>query len=63
LPYYHRLDVNLKHTWKGKKTNWEWNYGITNFYNRENVFYIDRITAKRTNQLPLMFNMGVEMNF
>jgi hypothetical protein len=63
LPYYHRLDVNLKHTWKGKKANWEWNYGITNFYNRENVFYIDRITAKRTNQLPLMFNMGVEMSF
>jgi hypothetical protein len=63
LPYYHRLDMNLKYIQKGEKVNWEWNAGATNCYNRENVFYIDRITAKRTNQLPLMFNMGVELSF
>jgi hypothetical protein len=63
LPYYHRLDVNLKRVWKGPKFDWEWNVGATNMYNRQNVFYIDRITAKRTDQLPFMYNMGIELHF
>lgn len=63
LPYYHRLDLNLKKTLKGEKCNWEWNLGVTNAYNRANVFYIDRITAKRTNQLPIMPTFGMELSF
>jgi hypothetical protein len=63
LPYYHRLDVNLKRVWKGPKFDWEFNVGATNMYNRQNVFYIDRITAKRTDQLPFMYNMGIELHF
>jgi hypothetical protein len=49
--------------WKGPKFDWEWNVGATNMYNRQNVFYIDRITAKRTDQLPFMYNMGIELHF
>jgi hypothetical protein len=63
LPYYHRLDINLKKTWKTENVNWEFNAGATNAYNRANVFYIDRITAHRTNQLPLMPSVGLEMSF
>jgi hypothetical protein len=63
LPYYHRLDLNLKKTLKGERFNWEWNLGVTNAYNRANVFYIDRITAKRTDQLPIMPTFGMELAF
>jgi hypothetical protein len=63
LPYYHRLDLNLKKTLKGERFNWEWNLGVTNAYNRANVFYIDRITAKRTDQLPIMPTFGMELSF
>ncbi len=64
LPYYHRLDVNVKRTIKFKnKTGLELNAGITNAYNRANVFYIDRITGERIDQLPLLPTIGVDFTF
>lgn len=64
LPYYHRLDLNLKRSLKIKnKLHLELNVGCTNVYNRSNVFYIDRITAKRVDQLPILPTIGFDLSF
>ncbi|MFM2200839.1 MAG: hypothetical protein RL040_39 [Bacteroidota bacterium] len=64
LPFYHRLDVNIKRTFKlSKKTSLELNAGVTNAYNRANVFYIDRITGERIDQLPLLPTIGLDFSF
>jgi hypothetical protein len=60
LPWYHRLDVSLQKTWQvRKRQNIELNIGIMNLYNRQNVFYVDRITMKRVNQLPILPTLGL----
>lgn len=64
LPFYHRLDVNIKKTIKFKnKTALEINAGATNLYNRANVFYIDRITGERIDQLPFLPTVGFDYSF
>ncbi|MFN5621881.1 MAG: TonB-dependent receptor [Flavobacteriales bacterium] len=64
LPYYHRLDVNLKRTFKlNKNSNLEVNAGVTNLYNRANVFYIDRVTGERIDQLPFLPTIGIDFTF
>jgi hypothetical protein len=63
LPYYHRLDLNVRKDFKWKKVQLEVNAGVTNAYNRENVFYIDRITSQRVNQLPILPTIGLDMSF
>ena len=64
LPYYHRLDVNLKRTIKlNKNSSLELNAGVTNLYNRANVFYIDRVTGERIDQLPFLPTIGVDFTF
>jgi len=63
LPWYHRLDLNIRKTQKWDKASMEYNFGVTNAYNRANVFYIDRVTAKRADQLPIMPSFGIELSF
>lgn len=64
LPWYHRLDVNIKKIFTfGKNMKLELNAGATNMYNRQNIFYIDRITYQRVNQLPILYNFGVNFEF
>jgi hypothetical protein len=64
LPYYHRLDFNVKRTIKiSEKSSLELNAGVTNLYNRANVFYIDRITGERINQLPFLPTIGLDFTF
>lgn len=64
LPYYHRLDLNLKRTIDFKnKTKLELNVGMTNAYNRANVFYIDRISGRRVDQLPILPTIGLDFAF
>lgn len=64
LPYYHRLDINIKHTiYLNDRSNIEINVGATNMYNRANIFYFDRIKYDRVNQLPLMPSVGVNWSF
>ena len=64
LPYYHRLDLSVKY-----KYNWaehailELTAGATNVYNRANVFYFDRITYQRINQLPIMPTVNMSFTF
>ncbi|MCC6727206.1 MAG: TonB-dependent receptor [Saprospiraceae bacterium] len=64
LPYYHRLDGSLKRVFKfGKYTSLEAVASATNMYDRENIFYFDRIRNKRVNQLPIMPTIGLTFNF
>ena len=64
LPSYHRLDLNLKRKFAiSTNSILEANLGVTNTYNRENIFYYDRIRNERVNQLPIMPSIGVSMTF
>ena len=64
LPYYHRMDGSLKRTFNfSKYTSLEVVASATNMYNRENIFYFDRVRAKRINQLPIMPSIGITFNF
>jgi hypothetical protein len=64
LPWYHRLDIALKKEQKlSKHSTFEWNVGVTNVYNRENIFYFNRIEYKRVNQLPFMPSAGMSLSF
>jgi hypothetical protein len=64
LPTYHRLDLTLKREFVlSVNSTLEANIGVTNAYNRENIFYFDRVNFERVNQLPLMPSAGLSMNF
>jgi hypothetical protein len=60
LPWYHRLDISLQKAWIFRKGHsLEVTASIMNLYNRLNVFYVDRITMKRINQLPILPTLGL----
>lgn len=64
LPYYHRLDFNIKRKFElSSYTVLELNAGATNLYNRKNVFYFDRINFERVDQLPFMYSLGATLSF
>lgn len=63
LPEYHRLDLNIKKKLEFEKSKMTINAGVTNAYNRGNIFYIDRATNERINQLPIMPNLGINFSF
>jgi hypothetical protein len=64
LPTYHRLDIDVKRKFFfSENTMLEVNVGVTNVYNRENVFYVDQITNETVRQLPLMPSFGLSFNF
>lgn len=64
LPAYHRLDANIRRTWKlSKRMVLEANAGVTNVYSRENIFYFNRVTNQRVNQLPFLPSLGVDFTF
>jgi hypothetical protein len=64
LPYYHRLDLSLMRRFRiGEEGMLEINLSVTNIYNRENIFYVNRITGERVYQLPLMPSFGLSMSF
>lgn len=69
LPYYHRLDISLKRTIvfleKDNKPRrfMEIIASATNVYNRDNIFYFDRVSYKRVNQLPILPSLSVSYSF
>ena len=64
LPTYHRLDVSLRHTWAiSDRSELDFNFSISNMYNRENIFYFDRVRFTRVNQLPILPSLGVTLSF
>jgi len=64
LPWYHRFDVNVKRTFQlFENAKLEAAVGATNVYNRDNVFYFDRVQYKRVNQLPFLPTASIIMTF
>ena len=64
LPYYHRLDISANKTfWFSERTALDINLSVTNVYNRKNIFYFDRVTYQRINQLPIMPSLGISLKF
>lgn len=64
LPSYHRLDFGLKRTIPLTEISLlEITLSITNVYNRANIFYVDRVTNQRVDQLPFMPSLGLNLNF
>lgn len=59
LPVYHRLDLNIRRGFEFEKSKLEVNVGVTNAYNRNNIFYVNRITNERVDQLPILPSIGV----
>lgn len=64
LPNYHRLDLGLKRKFSvGKRGLLELSLSVTNVYNRNNIFYFDRVTFDRIDQLPILVCGGINFSF
>jgi hypothetical protein len=64
LPAYARLDLSLTKTWVlGKQQKLETNFTITNALNRKNIFYYDKQSEERVNQLPIFPSFGASWSF
>lgn len=64
LSYYHRLDASVQYTHKINRFAYiESTFAVTNVYNRQNVFYLDRITNQRVNQLPFIPSLNMTIGF
>ena len=64
LPAYHRLDMSVSRTFENVgRGDLEFTAGVTNVYSRENVFYINRLTGQRKNQLPFLPSLAIDWSF
>lgn len=64
LPNYHRLDLGVKRKFSiGARSLLEISLSATNVYNRNNIFYFDRISFQRIDQLPIMASLGINFSF
>ena len=64
LPDYARFDIGFKYKYHISETSLlEFNVGATNILNRENIFYVDRFTFERINQLPIMPSVNISFSF
>jgi len=64
LPDYHRLDASLKKNFTfGKNSKLEVVASVTNVYDRNNIFYFDRVRNERIDQLPILPSLGITFSF
>lgn len=64
LPTYHRFDLDAKRKFFfNEHTTLEVDLGITNVYNRANVFYVDIMTNDIVRQLPVLPSLGLTLSF
>lgn len=64
LPTYHRFDIDAKRKFYfNEHTILEVDLGVTNVYNRANVFYVDLLTYQKVNQLPILPSLGLTLSF
>ncbi len=64
LPTYHRLDASVRYNLRNtKKFKSHVVLSVTNIYNRQNVFYFDRVNFTRVNQLPIMPALSYSASF
>ncbi|MBP9791503.1 MAG: TonB-dependent receptor, partial [Bacteroidia bacterium] len=55
LSYFHRLDISIQKTLHfSKRSTLEITAGASNVYNRENIFYVDRLSGEKVYQLPVI---------
>lgn len=61
LPYYHRLDVSVQKSIEfSRYSSLDIIFSVTNAYDRDNIFYFDRVEYTRVNQLPIIPSAGVK---
>ena len=64
LSWYHRLDLSVKKRFKlVNKSTLDATFAITNAYNRQNIFFVDRITNDKVYQLPFFPSLNVTWTF
>lgn len=64
LPTYHRLDLGLAKVWRlSERQEVKLDLSVTNTYDRQNIFYYDRVRGKRVDQLPILPSVGVSYSF
>jgi len=64
LSWYHRVDVSVKRRFViTKKSNIDAIFSVSNVANRNNIFYVDRITNAKVYQLPLFPSLSVGWSF
>ena len=64
LPAYHRLDITLKKQFNFKnKDVLEIVASVTNVYDRNNIFYVNRVTGEQIYQFPILPSMGLSYKF
>lgn len=64
LSWYHRLDISVKKKFTlSKNSNIETTLGVTNVYDRDNIFYVSRLSGTRVYQLPVFPSLNVTWNF
>ena len=64
LSTYHRLDASVKKRIELVGSSFmEIVASVTNVYDRENVFYLDRITNTRVNQFPILPSASIKIGF
>jgi len=64
LPDYHRLDASLKKNFTfSKNSKLEVVASVTNVYDRDNIFYFDRVKNERIDQLPILPSVGMSFTF
>jgi hypothetical protein len=64
LPDYHRLDMSLKKTFEiNRDLTVDILASVTNLYNRGNIFYFDRVSYTRVDQLPILPSLTVTVDF
>ncbi|MDR1758720.1 MAG: TonB-dependent receptor [Bacteroidales bacterium] len=64
LPNYHRLDISIKKKFYfAKRQTIEVSLSATNVYNRQNLFYVNRVSNEIIYQLPILYNVGLSWRF
>jgi hypothetical protein len=64
LTDFHRFDIGVKYRYNWtQRTILEISFGATNVYNRKNIFYVNRFTFARIDQLPILPNLNLSLSF
>ena len=64
LSWYHRLDISVKKRFKlTKKSNLDATFAMINVYDRQNIFYVDRVTNVKVYQFPFFPSINLTWTF
>jgi hypothetical protein len=64
LSWYHRMDLSARKRFAlSSYSNIEATFSLSNVYNRNNIFYVDRVANTRVYQLPIFPGLNVTWNF